>query len=813
MKDTLKSQVQVITGEYIVQLERNVIISECVKEIDATFPNWNPEVIRALSKRFNIWLIKVSAQPGVDVSEWRKIKGIKLAQPNHTVELRATIPSDPSFQQQWSLKNTGQNNGVVGADIDAELAWDISTGGVSAQGDTIVVAVIDDGFQLDHPDLRGNFFQNRSEVPGNAIDDDLNGYVDDAYGWDAYQDDGILPSALHGTHVCGIIAAKGNNAVGISGVNWNVKILPIAGSSSNEATVVAAYSYAAEMRIQYDLSGGTKGAYVVATNSSFGVNQANPDDFPIWCSLYDSLGAYGILSAGATSNSNINIDEVGDMPTSCSSSFLITVTNTNRNDSKYPTAGYGPESIDIGAPGTDIYSTITNSSYANRTGTSMATPHVTGAIALMYAASCPELINEYRTNPAGIALQMKDYLLAGAEQLPALESLVDQSRRLNLFGALTQVQNYVCDPNNPPNAAFYASSTSFCPGLNCTFKNASSSNSQSYIWSFPGGTPSTSSEKEPSIVYNQLGNFNVQLIAYNEFGSDTLLLESYIQITNTGFRTVLSEDFESNDFGAGGWTVANPDDSITWEIDSIVGTFPGNKAVTVNMFRYAGSNGQRDYLISPEFQLNQTTSNSLYFEHAYRRRSIEEHDSLIVSISTDQGNSWIRLLEVSEYGDGTFATNSILNTSFIPSKRSDWCKNSTIGPLCYSIDLSDYDTVSSARIRFETVNDGGNNVYIDNVKIQGVCSIPLSNPVINKPYDAFVVFPNPAYDFVQINTESTRTWNVSMLDLAGRVVWKADKLFGNYFLSMDSLPPGMYLLRLQINEHIEVHRIIHTSTE
>jgi subtilisin family serine protease len=813
-KFNLHGQAKVIADEYIIQLDRGVYISSCLKDIQASFPDWNAEPVRILSKRFNIWLLNASGNFGADVSpELRKIKGIHLAQPNHAVELRSTAPNDPSYQQQWSLKNAGQSNGVFGADIDAELAWDLSTGGITAQGDTIVVAVIDDGFQLDHPDLRDNFFRNRSEIPANGIDDDLNGYTDDAVGWDAYQDDGTLPSALHGTHVCGIIAAKGNNNVGISGVNWNVKILPIAGSTSNEATVVAAYSYAAEMRIQYNQSGGTKGAFVIATNTSFGVNQGNPDDFPIWCSFYDTLGAYGIISAGATSNSNINIDQAGDIPTGCSSSFLISVTNTNRNDSKYPSAGYGIESIDIGAPGTDIYSTITNSSYSTRTGTSMASPHVSGTIALMYAVACPELLNEYNSNPAGIALQMKDYLLAGSDQLPELEALVNQNRRLNLYGALTQVQNYICNSNNPPNAAFYASSTSFCPGLTCSFLNVSSSNAESYIWSFPGGTPSVSTDKEPTIVYNETGIYDVQLISYNAFGADTLLLEGYIQITNTGLRTILSQDFESGDFSSKGWTVLNPDDSITWKVENIVGTFPGSKAASVNLYNYGGSNGQRDYLISPDFQLNQTTSNTLYFEHAYRRRSIQERDSLIVSVSTDQGNTWKRLLEVSEYGDGTFATNSILSSSFIPSKRADWCKNSTIGPPCFNLSLLDFDTASSARIRFETVNDGGNNVYIDNVKIQGICSAPQRMQELIAPENRFVVFPNPAQDFIQINTGSNYPWNASVVDLSGRIVSKIEGLIGNYFLPIDSLPAGMYLLRLQINDHLEMHRFIHTSTD
>src|SRR5690606_7841154 len=146
--------------------------------------------------------------------------------------------------------------GIEGADIDATLAWDITTAGVTALGDTIVIAVIDEGFQLNHPDLIQNFFRNNSEIPNNGIDDDQNGYIDDVGGWNAFNNTGIIPQNSHGTHVSGIVSARGNNGAGVTGVNWVAKILPIAGSSGDESTVIAAYAYAAEMRILYDQTHG-----------------------------------------------------------------------------------------------------------------------------------------------------------------------------------------------------------------------------------------------------------------------------------------------------------------------------------------------------------------------------------------------------------------------------------------------------------------------------------------------------------------------------------------------------------------------------
>ena len=180
---------------------------------------------RSLSRRFPIYLIRSESPEALEILKANRLTA--LAQHNHRVQLRNTVPDDASYTQQWSLNNTGQNGGVAGADIDAELAWDITTGGLTAAGDTIVVAVIDGGFQMNHPDLVMNYYVNRSEIPGNGQDDDGNGYVDDVSGWDAYADDGTIPSDQHGTHVSGIIGAKGNNGIGVSGVNWDAKILPI----------------------------------------------------------------------------------------------------------------------------------------------------------------------------------------------------------------------------------------------------------------------------------------------------------------------------------------------------------------------------------------------------------------------------------------------------------------------------------------------------------------------------------------------------------------------------------------------------------
>src|SRR5690606_13879813 len=122
--------------------------------------------------------------------------------------------------------------------------------------------------------------------------------------------------------------------LGMTGVNWNVKMLMLGGSSTLESTVVEAYSYVLDMRARYNQSNGAEGAYVVSTNASFGVDNGQPANFPLWCGIYNALGEEGVLNAGATANNNVDVDAVGDIPTACASDFMISVTNSTQTDQK-----------------------------------------------------------------------------------------------------------------------------------------------------------------------------------------------------------------------------------------------------------------------------------------------------------------------------------------------------------------------------------------------------------------------------------------------------------------------------------------------
>jgi hypothetical protein len=187
---------------------------------------------------------------------------------------------------------------------------------------------------------------------------------------------------------------------------------------------------------------------VVATNASWGRDNGFAEDAPVWCGLYDSLGVHGILSVGATANKNIDVDVDGDLPTTCPSDYLIAVTNIDRNDEKVAGAGYGVESIDLGAYGQEAYTT-TRSAYGVFNGTSSATPHVSGAIALLYAAPCPTLMAIAKSDPAGAALLIRDYILDQAVPNTSLEGITVTGGRLNIHASLQALMDN-CGDCQPP---------------------------------------------------------------------------------------------------------------------------------------------------------------------------------------------------------------------------------------------------------------------------------------------------------------------------------------------------------------------------
>lgn len=385
-----------------------------------------------LNGRLNVWRIHMDVEQTEEEAVLGLIGGlpeVDLAQFNHYIQDRST-PNDPFFATQWHHQQSGDH------DIDTPEAWEITTGGNTADGHRVVVAVLETGgSNYNHTDLIGNHWVNDGEIDGNGLDDDGNGYVDDVHGWNSATGNDNISAGGHGTAVSGMIGGVGNNGSGGVGVNWDVDIMQIQLSSLTEAAVIAAYSYAYDMRVLYNETDGESGAFVVATNASWGIDNAAAGSFPIWCAFYDDLGAAGILNCGATANNNVNVDVVGDMPTGCSSPYMIGVTATNSNDIR-TFSGYGTTSIDLGAPGASVYLPSGSNAYASTSGTSFASPCVAGAIALLYAAPCTGLGNEALNDPQGIADLVRTAILDGVDPVAGLADEVATGGRLNVRNSL-----------------------------------------------------------------------------------------------------------------------------------------------------------------------------------------------------------------------------------------------------------------------------------------------------------------------------------------------------------------------------------------
>ena len=416
-------------GEFIVRFSNDVDFNAWALKHDLVHSS-------ALSPRARIHLFEQSAActPAEDwavLREIRKDAWVEAAQFNHNVEPRETIPNDPSLSQQWHHIQSGDH------DIDSDLAWDITTGGQTSDGTRIVVAVLEGGgANYNHIDLIDNHWVNENEIPNNGTDDDENGFVDDYDGWHSQNGNDNIGGSGHGTSVSGMIGATGDNASGGVGVNWDVDIMQVdMGWGLSEASVIAAYNYPYEMRVQFNQSGGTRGAFVVATNASWGIDLAQPSNYPVWCGYYDTLGEAGILNCGATANAQFNIDTDGDMPTGCSSPYMVSVTATNNQDVR-TFAAYGATTIDLAAPGVNVYLPSGSTNYSNTSGTSFASPCVAGAIALLYSAPCPELMAMALSDPQGAADLVRGYLLDGVDEVDNLDGETVTGGRLNSFNSL-----------------------------------------------------------------------------------------------------------------------------------------------------------------------------------------------------------------------------------------------------------------------------------------------------------------------------------------------------------------------------------------
>jgi uncharacterized repeat protein (TIGR01451 family) len=379
-------------------------------------------VLRTFQIVSNLQLVQVNVSPAEARALYEKDPNVLYAEPNyvyHIAQQAALTPDDEFFSELWALENTGQTGGTPDADIDAPEAWELSTG-----SSDVVVAIIDSGVDYNHPDLMDNIWRNISECDGIAgVDDDHNGFVDDCYGVDMFNNDSDpLDDHGHGTHVAGIIGAKGNNSVGVVGVNWDVQIMACKFLSSSGS----GFTSDAILCLEYVKLMKDRGVNIVATNNSWGGGGFSQ-------ALYDAIAAHmdaGILFIAAAGNSGGNNDTGNLYPASYYLPNVIAVAATDHNDDLPSFSNFGLHTVHVGAPGKSILSTMRDSTYSTLSGTSMATPHVTGLAALLKAH-----------NPSLDWIALRNLILSSGDPKSSLDGKTISGRRINAYQALTSCTN------------------------------------------------------------------------------------------------------------------------------------------------------------------------------------------------------------------------------------------------------------------------------------------------------------------------------------------------------------------------------------
>ncbi len=347
----------------------------------------------------------------------------------------ALTPNDPRYSELWGMNNTGQTGGTADADIDAPEAWNISTG-----SNEVIVGVIDTGIDYNHEDLAANAWINPNEIV-NGVDDDGNGYIDDIHGINTITGSGDpMDDHYHGSHCSGTIGAVGNNGIGVVGVCWTVRIIGIkfldSGGSGTTADAIESVNYAIWLK--------NHGTNIRVLSNSWGGGGFDQ-------TLHDAIataGNLGILfTAAAGNNYGSNNDTTPFYPATYDCANILAVASTDHNDALSSFSNIGPTTVDLGAPGSSILSTYPNNAYNSISGTSMATPHVSGAAALLLS------VNDLLT-----VSELRDYLMNYGDAIPALAGKCVSGKRLNAYNSVNQVP--------PPTPTFRLSATPTAQTIN-----------------------------------------------------------------------------------------------------------------------------------------------------------------------------------------------------------------------------------------------------------------------------------------------------------------------------------------------------------
>ncbi|MDQ1640034.1 MAG: serine protease [Pyrinomonadaceae bacterium] len=447
---------------------------------------------------------------------------VLYAEPNYLLHPDLT-PDDPRFV---SNELYGLNK------IGAPAAWNTTQGNSS-----IVVGVIDEGIDKTHEDLASNIWVNPGEIAGNGVDDDGNGFIDDVNGYNFAGNSGTIPAESHATHVAGTIGAVGNNSIGVVGVNWNVRLMSlrfINGSTGNTANAIRAVNYAKLMKDLWESSGHTKGANIRVLNNSYGGGGFDQS----FLDAITGANQSGILFVAAAGNIDNASSDNGDnelvphFPSSYNVPNVIGVAATDSADNLAGFSHYGANTVPLGAPGVGILSTTPGNTYSSFSGTSMASPHVAGAAALLLAA-----------NPNLTVQQLRSLLLYNGDLLdPALTGKTFTGRRLNVgnsFVALTEGD--VTPPGTVTN--FHINSQngrSFNIGWNASGDNGAAGQASLYTVSFTDGTSGAVTPLKNTIPTASGTTQAIDLKIPYRHTSGTLTLREFDNVGNEGTPATFS---------------------------------------------------------------------------------------------------------------------------------------------------------------------------------------------------------------------------------------------------------------------------------
>lgn len=496
--------------------------------------------------------------------------GVAYAEKNWKLEAQATS-NDTYFTNGslWGMYGDASSPANAYGSQAAE-AWASGYTGSSS----VYVGIIDEGYQYAHPDLANNAGTNPGETAGDGIDNDFNGYVDDVYGWDFDANNNTVYDGTgddHGTHVAGTIGGRGNGS-GVAGVNWDVKLLSAKFLGSNGGTTANAIK-----AVDYFTALKNKGVNIVATNNSWGGGGYSQ-------ALYDAIeraNQADILFIAAAGNGGIdrvgdNNDSLASYPSNYTNSNVIAVAAITSTGSRSSFSNYGATTVDLGAPGSGIWSTVPNVSYASYSGTSMATPHVTGAAALLKSVY-----------PAATGAQIKQALLEGTAPTSSLAGITVSGGRLDIPSSITRLGQLVGSSVPLPQvslAAFDASASETGPDPGTFRLSRSDSNDSLEVFLQIGGTATNGSD------YSSNGGELASSITFNPGQSSVDLMitpidDQIYEGTETVILTLASGVGYSISSSASSATINIVDNDPAPVSPNFWGT-PGNDTITGN----AGNN-------------------------------------------------------------------------------------------------------------------------------------------------------------------------------------------------------------------------------